>query len=74
MGKDKITFCAGGKHFYGLNLNKIYNTMPGNIFVHTTFLGKDMPGNIVTVQVILPSLSGFDWTATFCQHKEPFVN
>lgn len=72
MGQDKITFCAGGKHFSDLNLNKMYNIMTRRIFVHI-FLGKDTPGNIVTVQVILPSLSGFHWTATFCQHKEPFV-
>lgn len=36
------------------------------IFIHMTFLGKDMPDNSVTAQVILPSLSGFDWTSTFC--------
>lgn len=64
---NKITFCAGGKHFTHLNLNETYTTMTGPIFVHVTFLGKDMPGNIATVQVILPSQSAFDWTATFCR-------
>lgn len=37
------------------------------IFVHIIFLDKDMPGDIVTVQVILPSPSGFDWTVTVCR-------